>query len=260
MSSRYSLISLERDLLRLGDQSLDKDSWCRAADDLLRTVTPFDGSCWHTIDPATLLITGHLTLNLPNRFPQLAANEYLADDVNRFADLAAAPRPVATLERATEGRPERSLRYREMLLPNGFASELRVSLLDGQFCWGSLILVRDRGRGDFDNDDIAAIETMAGVLARGLRRMVVTAEVAVGPTSEGPGLLVLDRSGEIESLTPSARHWLRQLGGNPPPVVLSIAAAARRGAEARARARTPRGSGSFFTLPAWMVICRPGRL
>lgn len=246
MSGRDSVVRLERDLLNLGKQGLDKDSWCRAADDLLRAVTPFDGSCWHTIDPATLLITGHLTLNLPNRFPLLAANECLGEDVNKFVDLAAAPSPVGTLERATEGRPERSLRFREMLVPNGFASELRVSFVDGKDCWGSLILVRDRGRADFDDAEVVAIENLAGLLARSLRRLVVTAEVAVGPAADGPGLVVLDRRGEVESLTPSARHWLEQLGGDPPPVVLSVAAAARRGGEARARARTPKGQWLVF--------------
>jgi hypothetical protein len=61
-------------------------------------------TCWHTIDPATVLITSHLTLNLPSGFPLLAANEYLADDVNKFADLAAAPHPVGVLSQVTGGR------------------------------------------------------------------------------------------------------------------------------------------------------------
>jgi hypothetical protein len=78
-------------------------------------VVGFDGSCWHTIDPATVLITSHLTLNLPSRFPLLAANEYLAEDVNKFADLAAAPQKVGVLSQATDGQPQRSLRWQEML-------------------------------------------------------------------------------------------------------------------------------------------------
>jgi len=91
MDLQASVDRVERELVRLGEHGLDTPTWCRAADELLGRVVGFDGSCWHTIDPATVLITSHLTLNLPSRFPLLAANEYLADDVNKFADLAAAP-------------------------------------------------------------------------------------------------------------------------------------------------------------------------
>jgi hypothetical protein len=94
MDLQASVDRVEQELVRLGEHGLDIPTWCRAADALLDRVVGFDGSCWHTIDPATVLITSHLTLNLPSRFPLLAANEYLAADVNKFADLAAAPQKV----------------------------------------------------------------------------------------------------------------------------------------------------------------------
>jgi hypothetical protein len=96
MDLQASIDRVEQELLWLGEHGLDTATWCRAADRLLDRVVGFDGSCWHTIDPATVLITSHLTLNLPSRFPLLAANEYLADDVNKFADLAAAPHKVGS--------------------------------------------------------------------------------------------------------------------------------------------------------------------
>jgi hypothetical protein len=146
MDLQTAMDRVERELVRLGEHGLDTQTWCLAADALLGRVVPFDGSCWHTIDPATVLITSHLTLNLPSGFPLLAANEYLADDVNKFADLAAAPHPVGVLSQATDGQPQRSQRWQEMPRPNGFDGELRVSFVDGAGCWGSLILVRDRSR------------------------------------------------------------------------------------------------------------------
>ena len=105
MDLQASVDRVERELVRLGEHGLDTPTWCLAADALLGRVVPFDGSCWHTIDPATVLITSHLTLNLPSGFPLLAANEYLADDVDKFADLAAAPHPVGVLSQATDGQP-----------------------------------------------------------------------------------------------------------------------------------------------------------
>jgi hypothetical protein len=130
-----SVNRVERELVRLGEHGLDTQSWCRAADALLGRLVGFDGCCWHTIDPATVLITSHLTLNPPSGFPLLAANGYLAGDVNKFADLAAAPHPVGVLSQATDGQHQRSLRWQEMLRPNGFDAELRVSFVDSGGCW-----------------------------------------------------------------------------------------------------------------------------
>ena len=73
MDFQASVDRVEQELLRLGEHGLDTATWCRAADGLLDRLVGFDGSCWHTIDPATVLITSHLTLNLPGRFPLLTA-------------------------------------------------------------------------------------------------------------------------------------------------------------------------------------------
>jgi DNA-binding CsgD family transcriptional regulator len=245
MDFQASLDRVERELVRLGAQGLDTRTWCRAANGLLGRVVGFDGSCWQTNDPATALITSHLTLNLPSGFPLLAANEYLAEDVNKFADLAARPHPVGLLSQATDGQPERSLRWREMLRPNGFDAELRVALVDGAGCWGSLILVRDRGRPDFDPETIAAVQRLAGTLAAGLRRTVVAQQASVEPPAHGPGLVVLDHLGQVESLTPAARHWLDDLGQDP-PVLSAVAATAQASGPARARIRARTGQ--------WLVL------
>ena len=245
MDFQASVDRVERELVRLGGHGLDTASWCRAADELLDGVVGFDGSCWHTIDPATVLITSHLTLNLPSGFPLLAANEYLAEDVNKFADLAAAPDKVGVLSQATDGQPQRSLRWQEMLRPNGFDAELRVAFVDDAGCWGSLILVRDRGRPDFDPQAMVAVERLAGALVGGLRRTVVAQQAAPEQPGQGPGLVVLDHHGQVESLTPAARHWLDELGEDP-PVLSAVAASALASGPARARVRTPTGQ--------WLVL------
>jgi DNA-binding CsgD family transcriptional regulator len=245
MDLQTSVARVERELVHLGEHELDTQTWCRAADAQLGRVVGFDGSCWHTIDPATVLITSHLTLNLPSRFPLLAANEYLAEDVNKFADLAAAPRPVGVLSQATDGQPQRSLRWQEMLRPNGFDAELRVAFVDDAGCWGSLILVRDRGRPDFDPQAMVAVERLAGALVGGLRRTVVAQQATPEQTTQGPGLVVLDHHGQVESLTPAARHWLDHLGDDP-PVLSAVAASALVSGPARARVHTSSGQ--------WLIL------
>src|SRR6266536_5871029 len=79
----------------------------------VRRVVPFDASFWSTTDPATLLPTGGLVHNLPLETCQpYFDHELIVADVNRFAELAAAARPVGVLSQATGGDLRRSARYR----------------------------------------------------------------------------------------------------------------------------------------------------
>src|SRR5918912_1577735 len=83
----------------------------------LKKAVPFAGACWHTLDPGSDLITQHHLQNLPDRFPILANNEYAVEDVNKLDQLARAERKAATLSKATSGNPDRSPRFRELLMP-----------------------------------------------------------------------------------------------------------------------------------------------
>ena len=136
----------EADIAQLADQALDKDDFCWAAGERIAQVVDFDASCWHTHDPATLLITSHITERLPFcRFELLAHDEYATDDVNLFAELATSRRKVRTLRGATRNRPDASERYRELFVPNGIDGELRAALVDGGPCWGGVIITRAPG-------------------------------------------------------------------------------------------------------------------
>jgi DNA-binding CsgD family transcriptional regulator len=149
------------------------------------------------------------------------------------------------LSQATDGQPQRSLRWQEMLRPNGLDAELRVAFVDSGGCWGSLILVRDRGRPDFDPQTMVALERLAGTLVAGLRRTVLARQATVEQPAQGPGLVVLDRHGQVESLTPAARHWLQYLGEDP-PVLFAVAASTHASGPARARVRTQTGQ--------WLIL------
>src|SRR5436305_12842254 len=119
------LVDLERLALRAPARA---EFFDEAAARLKRTV-PFDGACWHTLDPGSSLITQHRLQDLPDRFPTLADNEYAVDDVNKFARLAQMARKAATLADATGGHPERSARFRDLLTPAGLGPELRSAFV-----------------------------------------------------------------------------------------------------------------------------------
>jgi DNA-binding CsgD family transcriptional regulator len=74
---------------------------------------------------------------------------------------------------------------------------------------------------------------------------VVAQQTTSERPGQGPGLVVLDRHGQVESLTSAARHWLDELGEDP-PVLSAVAASAQASGPARARVCTPTGQ--------WLVL------
>lgn len=114
---------------RLAARGLDIGGFFDESGAILRRTIGFDGFCSMTVDPATMLLTSHIAHDSvrPEDVQRLGRNEFLEDDVNKFAVLARSPRPSGVLTDATHHAPESSPRYREILRPNGFRDELRFA-------------------------------------------------------------------------------------------------------------------------------------
>jgi hypothetical protein len=170
-----------------------------AAARLKRTV-PFDGACWHTLDPGSDLITQHRLQDLPDRFPVLANNEYAAEDVNKFDQLARAERKAATMNEATGGHPERSQRFRDLLTPAGLGPELRCAFVADGATWGALILVRRAGQPEFAACHVELLANASAFFARAVRRgLIAEACEPSAALPNAPGHVELDASGELSS-------------------------------------------------------------
>jgi hypothetical protein len=117
------------DLERLALRAPARDVFFDEAAARLKRAVPFDGACWHTLDPGSDLITQHRLQDLPDRFPVLANNEYAVDDVNKFEQLARSQCKAATMSQATGGHPERSPRFRDLLTRAGLGTELRSAFV-----------------------------------------------------------------------------------------------------------------------------------
>ena len=192
----------------------------------LKRVLPFDGACWHTLDPGSDLITQHRLQDIPDRFPVLADNEYAVDDVNKFADLAAAPRKAATLSEATGGHPERSPRFRDLLSPAGIGPELRSAFVADGTTWGALILVRRAGEPDFEDRDVELLSRASSLFARAVRRGLVAEATEPAPT--------------LDADAGAARRRRARRGQRPHPGLVDSRAAAGRAVRHHARGRPAR--------------------
>jgi DNA-binding CsgD family transcriptional regulator len=260
----WTLERAETEIVRLAEQAHEKDDFCRAAGERIARVVDFDGSCWHTNDPATQLITSHLTERLPDRFEVLARNEYATEDVNHFTALATSRRRAKTLRGATRNRPDTSPRYRELLAPNGIDAELRAALVAGRSLWGGLILVRHAGRPDFTGEEAEFLARLTRPLAHGLRTAILASAAQRQAGPQAPGLLVIDDRGEIHALSETAVPWLEELADSrtgPPPAVLATAAAARQAppGQAPVRSRVRTAAGRWAVLHGSRVADRPDR-
>jgi DNA-binding CsgD family transcriptional regulator len=194
-----------------------------------------DGPTWYTLDPESLLITssyGGEGCDLDTT--AVMRWEYLDEDVNKYDEALRHPRGVQTLHEATDGEPERSRIYREYMASAGMAQEMLVALRahTGEF-WGALRMNRTFGQPEFDSTEIDFMATVSSHLAEGVRRGLLVGEATDPDLPDAPGLVVLDRHGEVESFSSEARRWLDVLPSETrdglPPAVAAVAAAAMDG-------------------------------
>jgi DNA-binding CsgD family transcriptional regulator len=225
-------------------------------------MVPYSGACWHTMDPATLLLTGNVIEDIPDGgLPMLAKCEYGMKDINKWSFLAKRDILVGRLDAATQGRPELSHRYRALLRPAGLHRELRASFVDRGSCWGSCGFYRSADEPEFTDEEEAFVRSLAPLMGLGYRRALVLDLLHDTEPSHGPGLVVLDASNAIEAISAGAQSWLAELdretardGGLPIPV-LSLSERVRsrqrgNGGEVSATLRVRGHSGKWLVIHA----------
>lgn len=228
------------ELCRLG---LDSDTLRARLLPQLRRAVPFDGVWWATVDPATLFFTRTYQEEIPERTkPYFLENEFIADDVNKWVDVARDADGVRTLRQATAGVMSQSARYTEIFDPLGFGDELRAVFRVQGASWGFICLHRQRQR-PFSTGEALFIKSIASHVALGIRAGLVTATLDTADRHRAPGVVLLSPDLAITGWTAAAEPWLEELGYTAgrdawlPTELLAVAA--------RLRGRTTPGSEVF---------------
>lgn len=239
----------------------------------LRNVIDNDASCWHTLDPHTRLLTsdapddlierGILTADQgPGAGELIVRSEYMVEDVNTFAGLAARRVPVGVLDHATRGAPNRSARYRDLLLPFDIPHELRAAFVIRGRVWGAVHIARRAVSGPFEQSDADALAAVAGAIARGIRASLRFDAARRVTGVDAPGLVVLGPGDEVELVTSPARELLASISADGPAYrddaanvtpVLALAGFVRAAAESGQQASnvvTVPGDDGWVTLHA----------
>jgi DNA-binding CsgD family transcriptional regulator len=250
---------LRGELVRLLHRGSGVRDFSLGAARILARAVPFDGVCVMTMDPATLLPTGEVVQNgLPEAATaRLTEIEIGGEDFNGFNALGSSGELAASLNEATSGDLDRSLRHRELRRPNGFGDELRVALVENSAMWGGLTLLRTDDRAHFSPADATLVASLSRQLAEGLRRAMLLAALSSEreENEEAAGLVLLAPDNSILRADAAAELWLAELGESErdcrlPSVVAAVASRARSvgnrhdaatAALARARVRTASG-------------------
>ncbi|MFN2562961.1 MAG: LuxR C-terminal-related transcriptional regulator [Jatrophihabitans sp.] len=244
-------------IVRLAGDRLDLVALSSRLSAVIAEVIPFTRTCWHTVDPGTVLFTGSVNNQISCSGSWLAEHEYVIDDVDRWWFLARSSRHVGATSISTHGELNRSARHRSRE-GMGTGDELRVSLVQDGTYWGAAGFLREEGQPWFTEQDVRVLSTLATGIAEALRRSMLAStsdDVMVGRAA-GPGVVIFDEHGEAESISPAAEAWISEMVEVPPPaqpaqskVVQAVAARARTlqpgqdplGLEARSRVRTRSG-------------------
>ena len=221
----------------------------------LRRAMSFDGWCLFGLDPRTGLRTVQFGGRGTEHTAEMARNEALMSDVNRYSDLAAADVPAGWLSSA-HPRARTSFRLNEILLPQGFQSELRLVLRQGGRIWGALVLFREDPRRTFDDGDSSAVCAMAETLTAAVRAFPVRPLQRRGQ-SHSAGFVALAPDDRMVAVSEGAQAWLDDLvpGGDDETypsdvtrVLFDAAHAVRRGDTRRASTCVRTVSGSWLRV------------
>jgi DNA-binding CsgD family transcriptional regulator len=268
------------EIKRLCYMGLDSGTLSPRVVERLRRAVPFDGYAVVTIDPLTNLATDFLFSEEMGdeedaRF--FIENIYFEDDVLDYGWMARNRVPAMTLSEATDGKPERALRYREYNGPKGFGPGVRAVLTVNERPWGGLCLVRGRDVEDFSKREVAFLRRISSHLGAGMRAATLRCELRCeSANGDAAGVLVLDSQGHVMQHTAVAERLLLELraseagsrnGSDLPTAVWAVVGALRRALgpqTERDLAGVPclhvRGrSGRWLTLQASLTESRPGR-
>jgi DNA-binding CsgD family transcriptional regulator len=160
---------------------------------------------------------------------------------------------VSALFVETDGRPERSARYRRYLAPDGFADEMRFAFVDAYGRWGSMGLFSERA---YTASEQNASAELVPLVASALRRSI--AHAAPSDDEASPGFLLLDAEDRVRSRDARAAELLAGCAQTSAlPGAVHVLAAQARSTGKPARGRTRAAEGAWIAIDASPLVGEP---
>ncbi|GAB2829994.1 hypothetical protein GCM10027176_38000 [Actinoallomurus bryophytorum] len=173
----------------------------------LHRLVPHDGHMLSGTDPVTgagCFLTEHNGYGC-DHYRRVKADGLLS----RGPSGQVARRPLVAVLGAGVPAPPGSAPLLDLMAGEGWGGEMRLALVDRGVLWGTLTLLRERGRPAFTPADIQSAQRIVAPLALSLRRYVTRATPHPVRGTMPPGVLIVDEADTITSVTPTGRDWLR---------------------------------------------------
>jgi DNA-binding CsgD family transcriptional regulator len=245
-----------RDIAALAASGLGISDLHTAAIRLIDATVRTDMTCWATLDPETLAVSGFTGTQVAPQYERwLAEAEYSAKEPHRFATLALRKQQIAKLSDLPDRDRDRSIRFNEVWRPMGVNQELRVPFLAEAACWGAAGMVR-AGR-DFTDRETDFLTGVAPAVASATRLAVRSELLSLMPGGQ-PAIVVVNPRGELRSATQAAQEWQRRLDQIAPDrfvLMMQVMASGARSAHSGSfRARLQHSRGQWAILEASPLI------
>lgn len=233
----------------------------------LKDKVVFEAHCASTVDPASGLITHTRAEGMGGKEEAVLFFDrlYIEHELERLKRMNQEQRLVELLSEATGGYLERSLYYREMLVPLGYSYLVRVVFVDGGTLWGSMHMTREKGQPDFYPREATFLKRIASHLGAALKGAVLRSQAlqatASPDSADVPGVLNIDHHGQVVWHTPMAERWLEDLGELEPGwrEGIGLPVAVRMVMSALKRALDPETDADSNTIPRIRLRARSGR-
>ncbi|QIB48217.1 helix-turn-helix domain-containing protein [Streptomyces aureoverticillatus] len=173
-------------------------------------LVPHDGFMLSGLDPLTRVscfLSGQHTYSYGS-LREVLLGEFRYRDRHPFGELWRGASQIGVLGSGV--REERdSVRLHEVMAPQGFGSEMRLALVSGGLLWGTMALVRERGRPCFTAAEAVHAQCAVAPLAQALRHFVTRRTPHPLRSTRPPAVVVIDGTDRIRAATPEGRAWLR---------------------------------------------------
>lgn len=269
MISEWTLQCARERILALGAAGMDSHSYRSGVLAELKTLVPHDAWVWPLADPITTVGIAPMAQGpFAEELPALISLRYRTQ-LNRWTTLPLNPSQAKSLQGVTGQEPGRSSLW-PLLSRYAVQDILSIAFADRWGMWGWLELWRVKDGPEFTEAESHAVESMAAVVAVGLRECSAR-EFHQGGSSQAllrhpQAVLVLDDDLSIVSQTESSELWLSLLQRAPrphqgvPAEVLNVAAqllAVECGADHhRPLSRLHVGEGVWASLSAARMLAR----
>lgn len=233
-------------------QSVEPDTFCAIADQIIRQEISYSFSAWATVDPFTMIATRGMLfpvmIHSAAREREIFRREALGNDVLMFSKLAVSDLAGSTYN-ATEGHPRESPRFRALSVPIGAVDELRVALADRGECWGHITAYRLGNSKPFSIEEIRLARSLAPTLGAALRVSLLNCVTRAQSKIDLPGWLLLDHNDEIVASDPTGDRWLQHLSTpEQTPILLRSLASTIRARNEGQSIKIPTQASGWVTL------------